>query len=140
MVVGQDHSGTITGTVTVGNQLTTSTTLGLIGIICAGDGIDSPATILDADLAGESSLVIQRQQLMDMQVRTIRPVSLASSPVFGLPALGSGISSCPESDSDAIGLYVAGFAGVEISNPDISMQSKHICIHICSAWDWHVGD
>ncbi len=68
LVLGQDKSAGVTGTVTIGNALDNQETDGWNGIVCgvARNGI-SGCTITDATLkAGVSSVVIEGQQNVDI--------------------------------------------------------------------------
>ncbi len=84
----------MTGTVTIGNALNTSTTNGYKGIVCQtanGTG----CTISDAALkAGESSLVIEGQMWVDIDAEDYANITLTSAPVIGLAPADAGFQQC----------------------------------------------
>jgi hypothetical protein len=100
LVLGQDKSGAITGTVTIGNALNDFASAGVVGLHCYSDDVKGAScTITDAALNGRSSLVIQGQIQYDLFIPRFAVVTLKSNPVFGVAPTG-GLGTCP-SKSDA---------------------------------------
>jgi hypothetical protein len=87
LILGEDQSGGVMGTVHIGNALRTMATDGINGIVSAG-------IIQDVMLPGGlSSVVIEGQGFADL-VSTAGTIALASNPVFGSAPLGKGFGSC----------------------------------------------
>jgi hypothetical protein len=100
LVLGQDQSAGVTGTVTIGNALGKHATNGLRGIVCKSDGVSLGCTVKDATLAGQSSVVIQGQEVVDIDAEDFASISLTSKPVIGVPPSKPGFGNCP-SKTDA---------------------------------------
>jgi len=109
LVLGQDQSGGVTGTVTIGNALGVEATDGNIGILCESDYVISGCTIQDAALTGQSSVVIQGQRGQAIQAQDFSTISLSSNPVIGVPPNGVGFDECPQKNDGVL-------------NPEVSIQ------------------
>jgi hypothetical protein len=92
LVLGQDQSATITGTVTIGNALGQSGTNGYVGINCMSDFISLGCTIQDATLKGQSSVVIEGQESVDLEANDFSTVTLTSTPMIGVPPVATGFT------------------------------------------------
>jgi len=120
LVLGQDRSATVTGTVTIGNSLANIITDGWNGIVC---GVDVDAgtgcTVRDAPI-GQSSLVIEGQENWDLSAADLAAVSLSSAPVFGLAPAAAGFGTCPaKPDARASGssaILLVGRAQMTLAN------------------------
>jgi hypothetical protein len=96
LVFGQDQSATVTGTVTIGNALGQFATNGWQGIICLADEVNHlGCTIKDATLTGQSSVVIQGQEGLDIDAEDFANISLTSNPVIGVKPSAAGFGTCP---------------------------------------------
>jgi hypothetical protein len=118
LVLGRDQPNLVTGTVTIGNALGAEATDGKRGIVCATDGVGSGCTIQDATLVGQSSVVIQGQETLDLDAEDFASISLTSSPVIGVPPSAIGFNNCPQK-RDAIGsqaVLLNGLAAVTFNN------------------------
>jgi len=96
LLLGQDHSAAVTGTVHIGGDGLLD---GCFGILCIpGNGTDAGCTVADADLGGISSVVIQGQDLCDIYVgrgfSLVSNISLTSKPVLGVPPSQVGFGQC----------------------------------------------
>ncbi len=122
LIVGQDQSGSNTGTVFIGNDLRNTSTDGFFGIICMG-GSSAHGIIRDAPLVGQSSVVIQGQpNAEDILLFDYCDLSLSSAPVFGIPPIGVGLGRCGiKHDYDAI--VMTGQATATIENGIIQCMS-----------------
>ena len=135
LVLAQDKSAAVTGTVTIGNALNNTSTNGYKGIVCqTGKGMG--CTIRDAALkAGQSSLVIEGQQYIDIDAEDYANITLTSSPVIGLPPAATGFEQCmiaastakPDVESNgttnAAAVLLNGLATVTFDNGTVQ------CIH-----------
>jgi hypothetical protein len=101
LVLGQDRTAAITGTVTIGNALGAAATDGKQGIFCASDQVASGCTITDAALNGQSGVVIQGQENGDIIAEDFSSITLLSNPVIGVPPSAVGFNNCPQKN-DAI--------------------------------------
>jgi len=96
LVVGQDKSAGVTGTVTVGNAFDNELTDGWSGIVC-GVSKSKGCTISDATLkAGVSSLVIEGQENVDIDAEDYATITLTSNPVIGLSPADAGFLQCEQ--------------------------------------------
>jgi len=96
LVVGQDKSAGVTGTVTVGNAFDNDATNGWSGIVCQVLK-NKGCTISDATLkAGVSSLVIQGQENVDIDAEDYATITLTSNPVIGLSPADAGFGQCTD--------------------------------------------
>jgi hypothetical protein len=114
--LGQDRSGSIIGTVAIGNALGRTTTDGTVGIRCAYDPIhDAGCTIRDATMAaGQSSVVIQGQELGDIMAEDLADIFLTSSPVIGIRPTATGFGNCPSKKD--YGVWLVGPSTVTLRN------------------------
>jgi hypothetical protein len=94
LVAGQDQSGAVTGTVNVGNALGQHATDGFMGIYCASDYASVGCTVKDAPLVGQSALVVQGQEFIDIDAEDFSNVTLTASPVIGAPPSAAGFGNC----------------------------------------------
>jgi hypothetical protein len=96
LVLAQDKSAGVTGTVTIGNALDNDLTNGWNGIVCpAGRG--KGCTISDAVLKpGVRSLVIQGQENIDIDAEDFASITLTSSPLIGLTPADAGFQQCAD--------------------------------------------
>ncbi len=125
LTLGQDQPDQVTGTVQVGNALHQSATDGYNGIYCETDNQSLGCTIRDADLAGQSSLIMQGQEGEDIFVQNFGDVSLTSAPVIGIPPVGVGFDACPAiADGYSIELY--GQSTVTLSNATIQCSRSGV--------------
>jgi hypothetical protein len=108
VVLGQDQSGGVTGTVYIGNDLGQAATNGSQGISCLG------CTLKDAPLVGQSGVVIQGQQYGAIEAEDFSNVTLTASPVIGLPPSAPGFGNCP-SKNDAQGFSFAIFLNGQVN-------------------------
>ncbi len=115
--LGEDRSGAHTGTVQIGNTLGTLSTKGAQGIYCSGSAT-SPATIQDAILTDQSSVVIQGQ-FVDIETVDYCDITLTSNPIFGAPPTGRGVGTCGPPINDDYGVHIAGPGTVALSNATI---------------------
>jgi hypothetical protein len=99
LLLGQDRSAGVTGTVNIG-----STAAGWNGIVCQTDSVSLGCTISDAPLVGQSSVVIQRQAGFDIDAEGFASISLISAPVIGLPPARPGFMQC-QTKADGLGGY-----------------------------------
>ena len=96
LVVGQDKSAGVTGTVTVGNAFDNSLTDGWSGIVCQVLK-NTGCTISDATLkAGVSSLIIEGQENIDIDAEDYATITLKSNPVIGLSPADAGFLQCEQ--------------------------------------------
>jgi hypothetical protein len=109
---GADQSGAVTGTVTIGNTLGNESTDGYQGIVCDTDGVSRGCTIQDAPLVGQSALIIQGQEYIDIQAEDFSSITLTSNPVIGVPPSDAGFNTCP-SKRDA--KLVNGSAAIQLN-------------------------
>ncbi len=93
LIVGQDRSTTVSGTVTIGNALGVASTDGFQGIVCATQSPNQGCTIQDVPLVKQSSIVIQGQEGLDLDAEDFANVNLSSAPVFGIPPTAVGFSN-----------------------------------------------
>jgi hypothetical protein len=122
LVLGQDQSGGITGTVNIGRWSTNLADDGYAGIWCNSDGVSLGCTINDVPLVGQSSVVIQGQ-IYDILALDFSSVSLTSAPVFGPAPVATGWYQCPlDPKNDFNGVTVAGSATLNLSNATIQCQ------------------
>ncbi len=120
LVLGQDQSSTVTGTVQIGNAAQQLPTDGFIGIFCNSGGPQSPSVIRDAALQGKSSVVIQGQlNGPDIIMLDYCNVSLSSNPVFGVPPISIGAGKCGPSKHDNVGISMLGQGTASLSNATI---------------------
>jgi hypothetical protein len=96
LVVGEDQSGAVTGTVNVGNSLGSAATDGWWGIVCGTDMVSLGCTIQDAPLVGQSALVIQGQEFLDIDAEDFANITLTANPVIGVPPSAAGFGKCPQ--------------------------------------------
>jgi hypothetical protein len=120
LMLGQDHAGAVTGTVTIGNALGAKATDGLGGIVCLADTTHQlGCTINDAQIAPTSSVVIQGQEGIDIDIEDYASVSLTSDPVVGVAPSTRGFGNCPQKN-DAMGskpsILVNGLATLTFKN------------------------
>jgi hypothetical protein len=123
LVLGQDQSGGVTGTVQIGNTLGQQATDGYAGIDCIGDVANSVGcTVTDATLAGQSAVVIQGQEGFDLWVEDFCKMTLTSMPVLGVPPSSAGFNQCPSKpDGQTVAnffsaVWTAGAATLSMSN------------------------
>jgi len=106
LVLGQDQSAGVTGTVYVGDPAIQSYS----GILCGYDTA-SGCTISDAPLQGMSSIVIQNLKgyslYADAEDLGGEPatISLTSAPILGEPPSSIGFGKCPAKSGGGIELY-----------------------------------
>ncbi len=121
--LGQDQSAAVYGTVQIGNALGQEQTDGYAGIVCTTDyDLGTGCTIRDAELVGQSSVVIEGQFVWDILATDFADISLASAPVFGTPPVDGGFSSlCRTLDGDADGssLVLWGLVRMSIANATV---------------------
>jgi hypothetical protein len=103
LMLGQDQSAGVTGTVFIGNSLGQDKTNGSQGIVCATDSVSLGCTIKDATLAGQSSVIIQGQEDLDIDAEDFASISLTSSPVIGIPPKAAGFTNCPTKNDGIFG-------------------------------------
>ena len=103
LMLGQDQSGGVTGTVFIGNALGQDKTNGSQGIVCGTDGVNLGCTIEDAPLVGQSSVVIEGQEDLDIDAEDFASISLTSSPVIGVPPKAAGFNNCPTKNDGIFG-------------------------------------
>ncbi len=127
LVVAQDKSAAVTGTVTIGNDSDQELTNGWSGIVCQ-TAKNKGCTISDAPLtAGVSSLVIEGQENVDIDAEDYAVIKLTSSPVIGLSPTDAGFQTCVDkpdvSDSfnevtgnSGAAVLLNGFANVTFDN------------------------
>jgi hypothetical protein len=108
LTLGQDHSGRVTGTVQIGNGLNASATNGWNGIACTSVN-PFGCTISDADLTGQSSVIIEGQENDDISAGDFAFISLTSAPVIGLSPAAAGFLQCP-GKPDGTGVDLGGSA------------------------------
>jgi hypothetical protein len=127
LTLGQDQSAGVTGTVQVGNNLGAHATNGFQGIVC-GTGVSLGCTINDATLSGgQSSVVIQGQEVLDLNVQDFGSVTLSSAPVFGVPPKSVGFGNCPSKQDGVSGN--PGVAVVAQGPTQVSLKNAKIqCI------------
>jgi hypothetical protein len=130
LVLGQDQSAGVTGTVQIGNALGNQATDGYGGIVCNGDIVHSlGCTVTDAVLmVGQSSVIMQGQEGADIQAIDFSNISLMSSPVIGVPPTAAGFGMCPFKPD---GQFVNnGLAAVWVTGKsNVSLQSASVqCI------------
>jgi hypothetical protein len=105
LVLAQDQSSAVTGTVNVGNALGNVATDGYEGIVCGTDNVSLGCTIKDAPLLGQSALVMQGQDQFDIDAEDFANISLTANPVIGVPPSALGFLKCPRKN-DATGNHV----------------------------------
>jgi hypothetical protein len=125
LTLGQDQSSGVTGTVTIGNALGNVNTDGWEGIGCNSDFISLGCIVNDATLVGQSSVIIEGQEDIDIDAEDFASISLVSSPVVGVAPSAAGFGTCPQKN-DAIGLnapnaawWVNGAATVSLKNATV---------------------
>jgi hypothetical protein len=97
LVLGNDQSGAITGTVNIGNALGQKATDGFQGITCATDVKNLVGcTVMDVSLGGPSAVVIQGQEDWAISADDFASISLTANPVIGIPPSGAGFGNCPQ--------------------------------------------
>ena len=121
LFLGQDQSGTITGTVTIGNALGQEATDGWAGIVCNADLKNSlGCNVQDAALVGQSAVVIQGQEALAIDAEDFAVISLTSSPVIGPPPAATGFKQCPQKVDAQFGgsgaVVIDGSATVTFNN------------------------
>jgi hypothetical protein len=107
--LGQDRLALNAGTVFVGNNKGTPATSGYIGINCLTDGVNSGGTVKDAPLIGQSSVVIQGENI-DLWLNDYSVASLTASPMLGAADCLGGMFSA------AAGAVVDGHSRLTLSN------------------------
>ena len=117
LILGGDHPGNVTGTVTIGNTSTDYYMVGYKGIVC-GTAKNLGCTIKDVALKGASSVVIEGQVIQDIDAEDYAVIALASAPTIGLAPSAAGFLTCPypEEKTDAQAVLLNGKASVEIDN------------------------
>jgi hypothetical protein len=125
LVLGQDQSAGVTGTVQIGNALGQQSTDGWVGIVCNSDVANSlGCTVTDAILTGQSSVILQGQEGADILAYDFSSITLASSPVIGVPPAAAGFNMCPSKpDGQSLNGYaavlVSGMSSVTIKNATV---------------------
>ena len=125
LVLGQDQSAAVTGTVQIGNALAQRATDGWAGIVCNPDYVNSlGCTVTDAVLTGQSSVILQGQEDADIVASDFSNISLSSSPVIGVPPTAAGFKMCPwkpdgQSVNGAAAVWVSGMSSVSIKNATV---------------------
>jgi hypothetical protein len=114
LVLGQDQSAGNTGTVNIGNALNNAATDGFDGINCQSDFLSIGCNISDATLTGQSSVVIQGQEDVDLLAYDFSTVSLTSAPVIGIKPAAAGFSQCSGKPD---GVQNGNFTSVYLSGP-----------------------
>ncbi len=126
LVLGQDKSAAVTGTVTIGNAGDNELTDGWNGIVC-GTGNKTGCTITDATLkGGTSSVVIEGQENCDIDAEDFASITLNSHPVIGIPPNDAGFEQCPDkpdveqgsniNGNNGAAVLLNGFASVTFNN------------------------
>ena len=130
LVLGQDQSAGVTGTVQIGNALGVEATDGWAGIVCYPDyGNSLGCTVTDAVLAaGQSSVIIQGQEDADIFASDFSNISLSSSPVIGVPPTAAGFGMCPfkpdgQSANGNAAVWVQGKGSVSLQSATVQCIS-----------------
>jgi hypothetical protein len=127
--LGQDQSAGVSGTVTIGNVLGQTATDGFIGILCDSDSQSLGCTVEDVPLqAGESSVVIQGQEGTDILAWDFSSISLAASPVFGVPPSFAGFGECAQK-ADGI-----GYGGAILLAGQVTLALENAVIQCVTGW------
>ncbi len=121
LVLGQDRSGAITGTVQIG----TPQTKGWTGIECDG------CTLSDAPMNGTSSLVIVGQ-FNDLYATGSASLSLKSAPILGVAPASLGFNTCP-SKPDQTGITLSGSATMSLDQATIQCMPGDYGIQLMNA-------
>src|SRR5262249_43344509 len=95
LVIGQDQSGAVKGTLTMGNSFAQSQTDGWNGIVCTSAN-GKGCTITDVVLkAGQSSLVMIGQENIDIDAEDYASITLNQNPSIGVAPSDAGFGTCP---------------------------------------------
>ncbi len=121
LIVGQDESSRVTGTVNIGNALGQPATNGSNGIYCGNYGTTSlvGCAIKDAPLVDQSALVVQGQALLDIDAEDFSNISLTARPVVGVPPSAAGFGRCPtkiDGSSGNAAVLLNGLATMDFEN------------------------
>jgi hypothetical protein len=122
LILAQDQSAAITGTVTIGNSLGGAATDGFTGLTAATDMTSKGGTINDAVLRGPvHSVVIEGQEGADIEADDFASVTLSTNPQLGVAPPVPGFNQCTnKNDGMSVNaeaaLWVNGQATVSISN------------------------
>jgi hypothetical protein len=115
--LGTDQIGLNTGTVQIGNSMGNAATDGTVGIECQTDIISLGCTVNDATLPnGQSSVIIQGQEITDIAALDFASVTLTSNPVIGIAPSKLGYGTCPVlPKTEGSGAQKGGFAAVFVA-------------------------
>jgi hypothetical protein len=122
--LGEDHGATISGTVYIGNALGQTNTDGNIGIYCDSDYANLVGcTIEDATLpAGQSGVVIQGQEALDIYGSDFATITLTANPIIGVPPSAAGFGKCLQKKDGlnfSTAIYLPGLETVTLKNATI---------------------
>jgi hypothetical protein len=122
--LGQNHAGSIFGTVTIGDDLSLQDLVpGGVGISCFD------CTIRDAPMdAGQSSLIVRGQMLAGLEAWGVFDVSLTGSPVFGTAPAGDGELTCPLIGVDGATIYLEG--GGQLTLKNATLQCSQVALGV----------
>ena len=119
LVLGQDRSAAITGTVYVGGYVFDGIRPGWDGIVC-GTANGLGCTVRDAPLVGSSSVIIQEQSNRDIDAEDYSSIVLTSAPVIGQAPTSLGFGTCPDKqDGSVAGVLLNGLASVTLDNATV---------------------
>ncbi len=119
LVLGKNETGTVVGTVHIGNALANFNTDGFYGIYCSGSS-DAPASVTDIAADGQSSVIIQGQAV-GLTASDYCNVNLSYNPV-----IGSAIASPACADLNYVtGIAAIGAATVTLNNVAIQCQTSN---------------
>ncbi len=110
LILGQDQSTAVSGTVTIGNAVGLEATNGWQGIVCVSDHVSQGCTVQDVTLVKQSSIVIQGQESLDFDAEDFANVSLTSNPVFGIPPTAAGFTNTANGTGCATKFDDTGFS------------------------------
>jgi hypothetical protein len=127
LTLGQDHSDSVTGTVTIGVSPPPGlSAAGFVGLTCFSDDAGNGCTIDDAELGSGSSVIIQDQQYADIVAEDGASISLTSAPIVGVTPISPGFQGCPskiDSSDSTCAVSLVGSATVLFKNGSVQ------CIH-----------
>jgi len=131
LILGQDRSGAVSGTVRIGNDSANNLIDGWIGIECDG------CTLKDVPMNGTSSVVITGQGAYGIDVvgaifdgGRAAIVSLSSAPIIGVAPSSVGFNTCPSK---------VGYFGISVSGL-VTMSLDHATIQCIAEWGIVAGD
>ncbi len=134
LTLGQDQLLEVTGTVYIGNSLGQHATDGNQGIFCETDGVSLGGEVTDAQLVGQSSVVIQGQEGPDINAQDYCNISLTSSPIIGIPptavgftnsANGTGCSQKLDNFHGVAAIFANGFVDMTFDSATIQCITGH---------------